>query len=382
MGPWTRLRLIQRASAWFVIASSLLMVISGLNWYSSNLWNRALFHPHVRYDLLTSIGIIIHSITGGIIALKRNKVPISLGNSFFVIIALFAIISVFYIDRNLGVKDEKQEGTDLNDIEKFANNTKPVKLGRIRVGSATFEFDPNEVKTVRPDIFKPGYFSMFDVLVHVANEGYVALEYHFDKSMNTHVIDKLEGETDWWYLAYYDGGWSETNYFRSDHYPWKDGSVLYFFKVQSSRLELTYSIFREEIARLNGNDGKIVIPRVVINGPTVNEEFDDVVVTSHNLRNDTFQDGLITAIDVILSLEDQGKLEYGLKWYESIGTARIVKNYWVESIGNDVASGRCGFVYESGDLGLQGFAGNHIHLPSDSRLLNSPEYVLFFWICI
>jgi hypothetical protein len=374
--------LIQRASAWFVLASSLLMVISGLNWYSSNLWNRALFHPHVSYDLLTSIGIIIHSITGVIIALKRNKVSISLGNNFFVILAIFAIFSVFYIDRNLGVKGEKQDGIDLNVIEKFANNTKPVKLGIIRVGSSTFEFDPNEVKTVRPDIFKLGYFSMFDVLVHVANEGHVTLEYHFDESMNTHVIDKLEGEPDWWYLAYYDGGWSETNYFRPDHYPWKDGSVLYFFNVQSSRLELTYSIFREEIARMNSNDGKIVIPRVVINGPTVNEEFDDVVVTPHNLRNDTFQDGIVTAIDVILSLGDQGKLEYGLNWYESIGTAHIVKNYWVESIGDDIASGRCGFVYESGDLGLQGFAGNHIHIPSDSRVLNSSEYVLFFWICL
>ena len=108
--PWIRLRMIQRASAWFVLASSLLMVISGLNWYSSNLWNRALFHPHVSYDLLTSIGIIIHSITGVIIALKRNKVSISLGNNFFVILAIFAIFSVFYIDRNLGVKGEKQDG--------------------------------------------------------------------------------------------------------------------------------------------------------------------------------------------------------------------------------------------------------------------------------
>jgi hypothetical protein len=373
--------LIQRASAWFVLASSLLMVISGLNWYSSNLWNRALFHPHVRYDLLASFGIIIHSITGGIIALKRNRIPISLSNNFYIILALFAIFGVFYIDQNLGVKAEQNDEKP-NDVEKFANNTIPESPGMIRVGSNTFEFEPNEVKTVRPDIFKPGYFSMFDVLVHVAQKGDVDLEYHFDESMNTHVIDKLEGETDWWYIAYYDGGWRETNYFRSDHYPWKDGSVLYFFKVQSSRLELTYSIFREEIARLNINDGKIVIPRVIINGPSVKEEFLDVVVSPHNLRNDTFQDGVITAIDVILSLGDEGKLEYGLKWYESIGTARIVKNYWVESIGDDVASGRCGFVYESGDLDLQGFAGNHIHLPSDSRVLNSPEYVLFFWICI
>jgi hypothetical protein len=25
---------------------------------------------------------------------------------------------------------------------------------------------------------------------------------------------------------------------------------------------------------------------------------------------------------------------------------------------------------------------NHIHLPADTRVLNAPEYVEFFWICI
>ncbi len=87
-------------------------------------------------------------------------------------------------------------------------------------------------------------------------------------------------------------------------------------------------------------------------------------------------------MDVILSLGDQGKIEYGLQWYESIGRAGIVKNYWVEKINDDEAHGRCGFVYESGDEDVRGFLGNHIHLPSDTRVLNSPEYVLYFWICI
>jgi hypothetical protein len=105
-------------------------------------------------------------------------------------------------------------------------------------------------------------------------------------------------------------------------------------------------------------------------------------VTAHNLRDDVFHSGIITAVDVILSLGDQGKLTYGLQWYESIGTAGVVKNYWVERIDEDVAHHRCGFVYESGSNRVRGFAGNHIHLPSDTRVLNSPEYVLYFWICL
>ena len=59
-----------------------------------------------------------------------------------------------------------------------------------------------------------------------------------------------------------------------------------------------------------------------------------------------------------------------------------MKSYWIEAINDDTSVGRCGFVYEEGSNRYQGFNGNHIHIPSDSRVLNSPEYVEWFWICI
>ena len=105
-------------------------------------------------------------------------------------------------------------------------------------------------------------------------------------------------------------------------------------------------------------------------------------MTAHNLRNDVFRDDLITAIDVIMSLGDQHLINYELKHYDSIGSARIVRSYWVETIDGDTAHDRCGWVYEAGSTNYRGFTGNHIHLPSDTRILNSPEYVEYFWICI
>ncbi|MCG3221089.1 MAG: hypothetical protein H7641_06875, partial [Candidatus Heimdallarchaeota archaeon] len=73
---------------------------------------------------------------------------------------------------------------------------------------------------------------------------------------------------------------------------------------------------------------------------------------------------------------------YTLAWYDSIGSAKIVRNYWVEGINDDMATGTCGFVYESGSYDFEFFAGNHIHIPQDHRPLNSPEYYLTFWICL
>jgi hypothetical protein len=94
------------------------------------------------------------------------------------------------------------------------------------------------------------------------------------------------------------------------------------------------------------------------------------------------RNGTITAIDVIQTLGEEQLIDYELKWYEEIGTASIVKNYWAEGINGDTHSGRCGFVYKAGDSRFTWFSGNHIHIPSDIRVINSPEYIHYFGICI
>ncbi len=261
-------------------------------------------------------------------------------------------------------------------------DTIPKMKGNVKIGDKIFSFDPTKVETVRPDLFNPGFFSMFDVLIHLNKNGAINLEYHFDKSMNTNVIDSINGKSGWWYQAYYDGGWPERNVYRPDHYPWKDGTTLKFYKTDPSRLQDIYSVFKEEIKRLKDNDGALVIPEVIIRGRSFNREFKNVKVAPNNMRYDVFKKGITTALDVIISLGDQGKITYELTWMESIGRASIVKNYWVQGIEQDQGYNRCGFVYEAGSSRYRFFSGNHIHLPTDSRILNSPEYVEFFWICI
>jgi hypothetical protein len=56
-----------------------------------------------------------------------------------------------------------------------------------------------------------------------------------------------------------------------------------------------------------------------------------------------------------------------LQYYESIGTADVVKNYWVDAINEDVASGRCGYVYEAGSTQFRFSPGNHIRLHPDTH---------------
>ena len=249
-------------------------------------------------------------------------------------------------------------------------------------GLGEFEFNPDEVVSLRDDIFREGFFSLFDVLVHLERNGGIEIDYYFDEEMNTHVISNLGGHGNWWYDAYYDGGWRERSVFRMDHYPYKDKMTLNIVQAPEEYLDSIYDTYRQEIARFNENSGKIIVPEVIIEGKDEILKFENVEIKAHNSRPDMFQQGVVTAIDTILSLGEEGLISYDLQWYESIGTAGVVKSYWVDRINEDESAGRCGFVYEAGDERFLFFRGNHNHIPSDVRVINSPQYVKYFWICI
>ena len=250
-------------------------------------------------------------------------------------------------------------------------------------GVGTFAFDPDEVQRVREDILQEGSFSLFAILAHLDDRGVIDMASHFEPEMNAHVIDTINSLPNWWYQAYYDGGWPENNVYRIDHYPYKERLTFHVFQTQDlARRDSVFRIWREELDRIELNGGKVIIPEVTLRGPTETWTFENVEVTPHGLRDDVFQLDVITAVDVIMSLGDQGKITYGLRWWDSIGTAEIVRTYYVDRINDAQSFGTCGFVYEAGDHEFDFFRGNHIHIPSDFRPINSPQYVEFFWICL
>ena len=375
----------------FGLISSAIMVITGLGWNDEALWKIISFTPHVQLDLIISVSLSLHIVTGLKSAIARNRIQLLKGNKLIVLIGLLLVLTAIYTDFGLG-RDISINlgGSEIIYPEEYgdSDNTTPSRIGTFRLrymfsgSSKVFRFDPSQVNTTRPDIFKAGYFSVFDVLVHVSEKGELDLEYHFDENLNTHVIDKLNGERDWWYEIYYSGGWAESNFYRMDHYPWKDGASLTFYPTAPERVDERYIIFRDEVLRLETNNGKVIIPNVYVSGILDKWQYRDVEVIPHNMRSDMFQPGVITALDVILSLGDIGEMNYTMQWYEVIGTADLVKSYWVESINGDSAEGRCGFVHEEGSIMRFGLGGNHIHLPSDVKVLNSPDYAWWFYICV
>ena len=261
---------------------------------------------------------------------------------------------------------------------------KPTGTGTIRIEDiGEFSFDASKIQSARPDIFQQGYFSLFDILLYLDRQGDIALDYHFDDAMDTHVVDAINSKKGWWYQAHYSAGWFENNVFRMDMYPYKDGTTIRMSGENERRLVNVYRTFQEEVVRLESNGGNIIIPEVTIRSHEVKKNFYDVVVVPHDVRSDVLKPGVVTALDILLSLAERGELSLlKLTWYEGIDGADPVDSYWVEQIDEAEAFGRCGFVYETGPTVFPGSAGSHIHIPSDTRVIVSPEYALWFWICL
>jgi hypothetical protein len=93
-------------------------------------------------------------------------------------------------------------------------------------GVGELSFDARAVETRRPDIFRPGHFSVFDILVHLHERADIDLRYRFDREADTHVVESLNGRPHSWYNVFYEGGWSERSVFRMDYYPYKDGMTV------------------------------------------------------------------------------------------------------------------------------------------------------------
>ncbi len=141
------------------------------------------------------------------------------------------------------IEDHESVSIENQIIGKF-NNTRPTQRGNITIKSiGDFEYNPGNIVTFRKDIFKEGYFSVFDVLIHLDEKDKIDMEYHFDKTLNTHVIDSINGKKHWWYMAYYDGCWSENNVFRMDHFPYKDGMYIKVLPMEEKSINSIYEIF-------------------------------------------------------------------------------------------------------------------------------------------
>jgi len=270
----------------------------------------------------------------------------------------------------------------------------PASSGTIEIrGAGDFVFDPSTIETLRPDIFDEGQFSVFDILVQLDEDGLIELEYTYDETAQTHIIQSLDGLDGWWYDAHYEGGSFDRTVVRIDCFPVKDAMSTVLFLEDPTRIEAIHSHYREEVERRGGNQQGVFVPLVVLRSAARTVEFADVAVTSHDVRPDVFKPGTITMLDVLLSLGDRGDLDrLGLEWRATEDDVEIVDGTYVVSIAaGDFApqsTGKCVLTHQIGGAAIQQHLSphthtmSHIHLTGDLEVLVAPESVEWLWVCL
>jgi hypothetical protein len=285
----------------------------------------------------------------------------------------------------------------------------------VRISGTDYAFDPvdHEITTTRPDIFAEGYFSMFDVILAVAKQTGIQVDYHYDSLRKTHFITHFDGvEDDYWYHFSYDAGTNnsrEITYrrqYRWDEALWRPGVWIHL--VTGENLNEIKNEYLEEIDR-EKNLGNL-IPDVMISinpsvyegNPdgsgrvTVSKTFSNVPVAAHNYRatgydspySKPFQPGVITSMDVLLSLADSGELTLVTGVFYDHFAGNYIDSYYIVEIGFPVegiahSSGRQGFVYTTGNgtnYKLVNEADNKFHITSDISVIHAPDFCRWRWI--
>ncbi len=229
------------------------------------------------------------------------------------------------------------------------NASKPAvimpSVSRYYINEKWYDFDPAEhdIQTTRPDVFAANYFSIFDVILTILDKNNIAVEYDYDEDAKCHFITSLDGKPgNYWYKHIYHNNefeymtGFETVPYRWDELLWKPGTKGEITNVAPPRQEFIEGVQRD-------GDGFTIVPKVIIDKNT----YTDVKVTPHNYLSENayqphmkpFKDGVISALDVLFSLQDEGLINnVRLTYYDFINYACIKTKKWNFETGSYVGS--------------------------------------------
>ena len=297
-----------------------------------------------------------------------------------------------------------------------ATAVRPATQGSaVIVRGKTYPFDPAgyTIVTLRPDIFAEGAYSLFDVLLTVARSNGHSIAMHWDEDCQTHFIDSVDGIAgDFWYHFSYDAGSGTSNEIKNkrqirwDELLYQPGAWVQL--VMGEALSELKSEFLEEIQRERQSGHMIPQVRITVNPSdyqgnppeshriTVSRNWRDVQVTPHGLRErgrdslyrSPFKPGVVTALDLLFSLQDQGKLDVVGTAYFTHLAGKVMESYRVRSLGFPGvglahASGKQGFVYTTGNgtfTRLANDADGMQHVHADIHVIHAPDFAQWRWI--
>ncbi|QIZ77262.1 hypothetical protein [Ferrimonas lipolytica] len=287
-------------------------------------------------------------------------------------------------DGNVNIRDATDAGVSNTEIGPIYD----VDMEQMKAWLATNP-DGLGAGTSRPDIFVDGHYNVFDLLRYVvgtrddmrweggveniikpADSEYDTYEFHISWDRNgdgdfSECIDEdlddictegvdtdADGEyfdSEHWHFGFiqsrgenrmYGGLRHDYNYKRMDQFWLREAQQIRFLPHDEVLTNRRHWVWKQEQERLANNDGKYVVPYILHAGsrdmgiqefllradaPEIKEM--DVEVKAWNLRSDVFQPGVITSMDVWLSLAEARDLDFRFTWWRVLSSGAIVNNF-------------------------------------------------------
>ncbi|RTR37885.1 hypothetical protein EKG38_16505 [Shewanella canadensis] len=236
--------------------------------------------------------------------------------------------------------------------------------------------------TARPDIFKPGHYSAFDLLrylsftrddltlsnvVHHENTGLGTFTFNVSMDVNGDgILSANDGDIvdsdDWYFRFNTDGGIftrargsmqgfspsGEATYVRIDEYWLQQDSLITLQPFSNEMTARRQWIQRQEVEKFQANGNKVIIPKVVaveygrVENNGVVAYADNIEVTPVGHRDDIFQPGVITVMDAMIAAQDKlGKVSFS--YWDSLSTGADVGHFALSGIGELRNSGLRGW---------------------------------------
>ncbi|QIZ76106.1 hypothetical protein [Ferrimonas lipolytica] len=231
--------------------------------------------------------------------------------------------------------------------------------------------------TSRPDIFVEGHYNAFDVLrytvatrddmrfegdvISYKDSKYNTFEFRLSWDSNGDgEFNSNDGEyynSDDWHFAsitdrgqttQYGGMRHDYNYQRMDTFWVREATEMRFLVHDEVMTNRRHWIWQREQDRTAANNGKFIVPlfmHIDLNPENgVEVVANNIEVTAYNVRSDVFQPGVITAMDVWMSLAEQQEMDIRFSWWPVMNTGAIVNSFammhnpWKGAYGGWVAS--------------------------------------------
>ena len=183
---------------------------------------------------------------------KSTKIIVALVGMILITILL---ISIIYIS-----KESKNEDYVIDNNYEIVGINASLSIKNI----GDFTFVPEDISTMRSDVFKNGEFSIFDIVVYLDRTKQIDADYHFEETIDSYIIDSINGTDNWWYEVKNPSGMIDSRKIFMDSYKYDNKLSYELINISDDEFTQIYGAFENEKDKTNPQQQLLILSEKLI----------------------------------------------------------------------------------------------------------------------